>query len=262
MQKILKNEKAQKTFWAILSILCLLLVWQLAVTFTHIGQVMEGPIVVLQQFMLSFVDKVGKNTMLGHIFWSFSRMIVGFLAAAAVGITLGVTMGRNRVVEAIFMPLFEMIRPIPPLAWIPLAILWFGLGELPKYFLIFIASFSSITINSYAGAKSVDPVLIGAAKMLGANKRQIFFTVVLPYSVPYIFAGLQIAIANSWATVVAAEMISARVGVGWIITAAQDTANTTQMLVGIVGIGIVGFILAIIMRGVEGKLCAWRQSGR
>lgn len=189
-------------------------------------------------------------------------MIIGFLLATVVGITLGVLMGRNRLLESILMPLFEAIRPIPPLAWIPLSILWFGLGESPKYFLIFLASFSSITINAYAGARSVDPVLIGAAKMLGANSRQIFFTIVLPYSVPYIFAGLQIAIANSWATVVAAEMISARAGVGWIITAAQDTANTTQMLVGIVAIGIVGFILAIIMRGVESKLCAWRTSGR
>ena len=171
-------------------------------------------------------------------------------------------MGWYPLVEAIFKPIIEIVRPIPPIAWIPLAILWFGLGETTKYFLIFLAAFCIITINAYDGAKSVDPVLVGAAKMLGANDRRIFVSIVLPASAPYIFAGLQVALGTAWATVVAAEMVRSSEGVGWTIISAQDSNNSLQILVGILAVGIVGFILAIIMRTLEARVCSWSERGK
>ncbi|MDP2791109.1 MAG: ABC transporter permease subunit, partial [Rectinemataceae bacterium] len=150
-------------------------------------------------------------------------------------------------------------RPIPPIAWIPISIVWFGIGEGSKWFLIFLAAFVPVTLNSVSGARSVDPLLIKCGEMLGASKQYIFKSIVLPFSVPYIFSGLQVGLAGAWATVVAAEMIRSTEGVGWIIISSMDTNDVTQGLVGIFGIGIVGFVLATIMRKVEDHLCAWTK---
>jgi NitT/TauT family transport system permease protein/sulfonate transport system permease protein len=187
------------------------------------------------------------------------RVLPFYIIGSVCGIVLGITMGWYKPVAAIFRPIYEVFRPIPPIAWIPIAIVWFGIGEGSKWFLIFLASFMNVTMNSYAGAKSVDPVLVGCSKMLGASDRKIFTSVVLPSSVPYIFAGLQVGLSSSWATVVAAEMIRSSEGVGWIIITSQETNNSVNTLVGVIAIGIVGFVLAIIMRGVEAKLCVWTK---
>ena len=217
---------------------------------------------MLDKTFESIIEPIGTHTIQGHVLWSLSRVLVGFAAGSLLGIVLGVTMGWYKPVEAFFRPLFEMIRPIPPIAWIPLAILWFGLGEMTKYFLIFLAVFCNVTMNAYSGAKSVDPELVGAAKMLGANDRQVFTSIVLPACVPHIFAGLQIGIGSGWATVVAAEMVRSSEGVGWVIVKGQDLNNPLQILVGIVGIGVIGYILAIVMRAIEAKLCVWSERGK
>lgn len=255
-------SRYEKSICAVLAIAAFLLIWELVVRFTSVGDIISGPITVLTKTFQSIVEPIGTHTIQGHILWSLSRVLVGFAIGSVLGVLLGVTMGWYKPVEAIFRPLFEMIRPIPPIAWIPLAILWFGLGETTKYFLIFLAVFCNVTMNAYSGAKSVDPVLIGAAKMLGANDRQIFLTIVLPACVPHIFAGLQIGLSSGWATVVAAEMVRSSEGVGWVIVKGQDLNNPLQILVGIVGIGVIGYILAIAMRAVEAKLCVWSERGK
>lgn len=260
------NEKTKNNLMAfgaaVISITAFLLLWFLGTNGTRLGEVMPGPVEVIGDFFGTFTKPIGKYSILGHIGWSLSRVLVGYLLAAAAGITLGILMGWNKYVEAIFKPLYEIIRPIPPIAWIPLAILWFGLKENAKYFLIFLAAFNNITLNAYHGAKSVNTVLIGASKMLGANKMQTFFTVVLWCSVPAIFAGLQVAVSVSWATVVAAEMVRSSEGVGWIIVNAQEMNDMSNVMIGIMAIGIVGYILAVVMRKVEERLCRWNKSGR
>jgi ABC-type nitrate/sulfonate/bicarbonate transport system, permease component len=185
------------------------------------------------------------------------RVIPAFIVGSALGIVLGILIGWFKDVNAIFRPIYELIRPIPPIAWIPISIVWFGIGEGSKWFLIFLAAIVPVLLNCISGAKSVDPLLVKCGEMLGADGKYIFRTIVLPYSVPYIFSGLQVALACSWATVVAAEMIRSTEGVGWIIISSMDTNDVTQSLVGIMGIGIVGFFLAVIMRKLEAKLCAW-----
>jgi NitT/TauT family transport system permease protein/sulfonate transport system permease protein len=254
-----RNSKQNRISAAVISIFVFLIIWQLSTMFTSLGILMPSPLVSLAAFFRSFVEPIGPYPMYLHIYWSLMRVLPFYIIGSVCGIVLGITMGWYKPAAAIFRPIYEVFRPIPPIAWIPIAIVWFGIGEGSKWFLIFLASFMNVTMNSYAGAKSVDPVLVGCSKMLGASNRKIFTSVVLPSSVPYIFAGLQVGLSSSWATVVAAEMIRSSEGVGWIIITSQETNNSVNTLVGVIAIGIVGFVLAIIMRGVEAKLCVWTK---
>ena len=244
------------------SITCFIVIWFLATNGTLLGELIPRPDVVLTAMVKAIFGKIGRYSLIVHILWSLSRVLIAYVIAAVLGIILGLAMGWNRSVEAIFQPLFGIIRPIPPIAWIPISIIWFGLGETAKYFLIFLAAFANVTLNAWSGAKAMDRRLLGAAEMLGANRRQQFMTVALPSSVPQIFAGLQIAMSASWATVVAAEMVRSSEGVGWIITTGMNNNDIVQILVGIVAIGIVGFALAVIMRRLEEVLCRWNKAGR
>ena len=258
----MKKKKFNAIKFAVgaLAIACFLSVWFFATREgTTLGKLMPNPAEVASRLMEATYEKIGPMTIWGHMWNSMRRVLVGFCIASVSGILLGLAMGWNRTCEAIFRPIFELLRPIPPLAWISLAIVWFGLGESGKYFIIFVSGFSNVTINVYTGAKAVDPELIGAAKMLGCSNRRIFTSIVLPSSVPYIFTGLQIAISSSWAAVVAAEMVRSTNGIGWLITAGQSIGDMGQVMVGIIVIGVVGFLLATIMRGVESKLCAWSR---
>ena len=258
----MKKKKFNAIKFAVgaLAIACFLSVWFFATREgTTLGKLMPNPAEVASRLMEATYEKIGPMTIWGHMWNSMRRVLVGFCIASVSGILLGLAMGWNRTCEAIFRPIFELLRPIPPLAWISLAIVWFGLGEGGKYFIIFVSGFSNVTINVYTGAKAVHPELIGAAKMLGCSNRRIFTSIVLPSSVPYIFTGLQIAISSSWAAVVAAEMVRSTNGIGWLITAGQSIGDMGQVMVGIIVIGVVGFLLATIMRGVESKLCAWSR---
>ena len=131
-----------------------------------------------------------------------------------------------------------------------------------SYFIIFLSAFNNITINVYMGTKSVRQELVGCARMLGANEAQVFRTVVVPATTPYIFTGLQVGISSSWAAVVAAEMVRSSKGLGFLIVSGMDVNNMPQIFVGIVAIGIVGLLLATVMRGVESRLCQWNIRGK
>ena len=254
--RLTKKESIQNAVCAAISILAFLGLWQLATMYSHLGELIPSPIEVVQY--LFTVDKIGRKTFLQHSLVSLSRVLIAYSAAC---LTLGLLMGWYPKVKAIFMPLFNIIRPIPPIAWTSLAILWFGLGEMPKWFIIFIAAFCNVVINAFDGARSVDMTLVGCAKMLGAKDNQIFTKIVLPASVPYIFAGMQIALSNSWAAVVAAEMIRASEGLGWVIVTGMSVNNMKQIFAGIVIIGIIGLLLSILMRTLEGRLLRWNRSG-
>ena len=243
------------------SIFIFLLVWQLCAMFTSFGRLMPTPVIVLQRFFQALVNPIGKYTIIQHIGFSLKRVMVAYVAACIIGNVLGLAMARNKWVEAVFRPFYELIRPIPPIAWISMAILWFGLGEMMKYFIIFLSAFSSITYTTYSGAQKVDPTLVGAAKMLGASDLQVFSTIILPASIPYVFSGMQVALGTSWATVVAAEMVRSSEGAGWVIVSGMESNNMPQIMVGIVTIGIVGLLLTTILRHIEAKLCAWNIGG-
>jgi ABC-type nitrate/sulfonate/bicarbonate transport system permease component len=245
----------------IASILAFLIFWFICTNGSTLGKMIPRPDEVIISLIKGISNPIGQHTLFVHVGYSMYRVLVGYVIGSALGIILGLAMGWNKVVEAIFSPLFRIIRPIPPIAWIPISIIWLGLGENAKIFLIFLASFSNVTLNAWTGAKNVDPKLIGASQMLGARKNQIFFTIVLPASIPQIFAGLQVALSSCWGTILAAEMVRSSEGLGWIIVSGGNNNDMKQILVGIVTIGIVGFVLAVIMRKLEAVLCRWNKSG-
>ncbi len=242
------------------SILTFLLVWMLVTKTTRLGALIPSPDVVIISLLKGLVGKVGRHSILMHAAYSLARVMTGFLIGSALGVAVGLGMGWSRAFEAIVQPLFRIIRPIPPIAWIPISIIWFGLGESAKIFLIFLAAFGNVTLNAWSGARDVDKTLIGAARMLGASPRQIFTTIVLPSSIPQIFAGLQVAMSSAWGTVLAAEMVRSSEGLGWMIVTGMANNDMVQILSGIIAIGVVGFILANIMRKLEAVLCRWNRS--
>lgn len=260
----MKRKKIDKEGFllGLAGILALFLVWQAVSSLIVNKNALPSPVLVFSRFFRSFKEPIGPYTIIGHVGMSLQRVAVGYLIAAVLGITIGLLMAWFKSAEALIKPLFELIRPIPPLAWIPMAIIWFGIGEATKYFIIFIATFTTITLNAYEGARNVDPILIGAGQMLGASQRQIFFTVVLRGAVPQIFAGLQVALSSGWMAVLAAEMVRSMDGVGWIIIRGMEVGDTTQILVGMIAIAIIGFILAQVMRLLERRLCEWNVQGR
>ena len=260
MPKKLK-ENITKAGCAVLAFLVFGLLWGLLSNYTSVGMFMPGPIETLQFFFDHFSEKIGPGTIPYHALMSLKRIIPAYIGASIVGVGLGLLMAMYWPIDAIVRPIFSIIRPIPPVAWIPLAILWFGINDESKYFLIALATLVSVLQNAYDGAKAADKQLVGVAKMLGANDRNVFLTVVLPGSVPYIFAGLQLGLNAAWGQVVGSEMIRSVDGLGWIIIRGTDNNNVLQELAGIVMIGILGYALAAIMRFIEGKLVRWNKRG-
>lgn len=256
------QERRDKIVYGVLAVFLFLVFWYLITKFTDFGGIFPDPITVLANIGDKLANPLGKVTLEGHILVSIRRVMLAFSAAAVSGILLGVAMGWYPVVEAVFKPVIEFLRPIPPIAWIPISILWYGFSEMSKYFLIFLASFFVIVVSVYSGVQSVDSMLIRAAKMLGAKDNQLFSTIIIPSVVPYIFSGLQVALGNSWASIVAAEMVQSNMGVGWIIITGQQSSNMVQIVTGIVCIAVVGMLLVMVMRGLENRLCAWNRQGR
>lgn len=245
-----------------LAILCVFFLWYFAASYTRVSMFFPTPQKVFAKFVESLTVPIGKYTLGMHVAYSLKRVFVGFGLSSVTGIILGVAMGYSKTINAIIRPIFNIIRPIPGLAWIPLGILWFGIGETTKYFIIFMGGFSNIVLNSFDGTNKVDPTLVEAAELLGANRFQIFMHIILPSATPYIFAGLQVSLSTSWMAVLAAEMISSYEGAGWIINMGMNTGDTVLILVGMISIAIVGFALANIMRVLERRLCSWTVRGK
>ena len=258
----LLKSKIEPWVYGTISVAIFLFIWYLVSLSDRIGTFFPNPFIVIKQFFLSFTNKIGRDTMPVHILYSLRRVGTGYLLGVLIGIPLGLIMACSKLGRAIFMPWFSIVRSIPGLAWIPLAIIWFGLGEKSKYFLICMTALVGITIQTYYGALFVDKTLIGAGKMLGANKVQLFFNVIIPGAFPNIFAGLQGSFAGAWCAVIAAEMIRSDQGTGWIIFNGMNYANTAQVLVGMLAIGLVGFIIAELLKALERRLCRWNIQGK
>ncbi len=195
-----------------------------------------------------------------HVLYSIIRVFSGFLLAFAVAVPLGIVLGWSSFLRNMLTPVIETIRPIPPLAWIPLAILWFGIGLKSATFIIFLGCFFPILLSTISGVVSVDRVLVEAARTLGARQRQIFLKVLLPGATPSIFTGLRIGLGIGWMTLVAAEFtgVKSGYGLGYMIMTARDIQRPDLVLAGMAVIGFVGFSLDFLLRRGEKKLLGWR----
>jgi len=172
------------------------------------------------------------------------RLILGFLLASVIGVLVGFAMGRYRFVEDVFLPIVSIGYPIPGLAYAPLFVLWFGLGDLPAVLLVGVASSFTVIINTWKGVKAVKQIWIRAAESMGATDRQMFRRVILPASLPYILTGVRLGMAQAWRILIAVEMLTAvPKGLGWMIFGAQQFLDTDVMLAGVVTIGVIGLLL-------------------
>jgi taurine transport system permease protein len=196
-----------------------------------------------------------------HIGVSVYRVLSGVIYGALVGIPLGFAMGLSPVARGLFDPIVEFMRPIPPLALIPLVILWFGIDETAKIFLLFLAALFIMTIAARSGVSSVAITKVHAAYTLGASRLQILRRVILPNALPEIFTGLRTAMGVCWGTVVAAELVAADQGVGSMIMIAKNFLQTDTVVIGIVIIGLIGYAIELGMRWLERRLIPWKGKG-
>ena len=224
-----------------------LLFWDGAVRLSG-SQLFPKPLDVLW----GLVELAQKGLLIKYVVASLFRVTWGFTLAVIVGIPFGLLMGSNKLVQEAFNPLIQGFRPISPIAWIPVSILWFGVSDAAPVFLIFLASVFPITVSTAAAVKSVQSVYLRAADNFGLTKFQLFSRVIFPASLPQIVTGLRIGLGIAWLVVVAAEMIAVNSGLGYLIIDARNAGKRYDLVVaGMVLIGVIGWLLDLLMRQVE-----------
>jgi len=194
-----------------------------------------------------------------HVLHSVKLVLLGFAAATLVGVPLGLAMGWSRSFEAFINPAFLLIRPIPPLAWIPLAIVWLGLGDTAKILIIWFAAFVPAVINSYSGVRAIEPYLIEAARMLGVPRTTFIREVLIPGAMPMIFTGLRLSLQACWTTLVAGELIGAIAGLGHVLYQASLDIFPAMIVVGMVAVAITGAVMTIALGWIERRAMPWNR---
>ncbi|ANG91683.1 taurine ABC transporter permease TauC [Enterobacteriaceae bacterium 155047] len=196
-------------------------------------------------------------TLWQHLSASLGRILVALAAAVLVGIPVGIAMGLSPVVRGILDPLIELYRPVPPLAYLPLMVIWFGIGETSKILLIYLAIFAPVALSAVAGVKSAQQVRLRAAQSLGASRLQVLWYVILPGALPEILTGLRIGLGVGWSTLVAAELIAATRGLGFMVQSAGEFLATDVVLAGIMVIAVIAFGLELGLRALQRRLTPW-----
>jgi ABC-type nitrate/sulfonate/bicarbonate transport system permease component len=242
----------------IISVLTFLLAWQLVVQFNIVPKdFLAAPTQVGERL----IDKVSNPDPDGATIWvhtwvSAQEAAGGYLLALGIGLPLGLFMGWFGVVRGVFRPLFELVRPIPPIAWIPLTIFWYGIGVSGKIFIIFLGGVVPCVINAFVGVRMTSPTLIQMARVYGASDWQIFTTLCVPTALPMVFGALQIALACCWTNLVAAELLAANQGLGYLITMGRRLALPDVVILGMVAVGFTGALIGVGIDILERRLLA------
>jgi NitT/TauT family transport system permease protein/taurine transport system permease protein len=198
-------------------------------------------------------------TLTGHIASSVGLVLLGFAAAVCTGVPLGLLMGWNRMADAYLNPIFQIIRPIAPIAWIPLTILWFGLGISAKIFVIWLAAFSPALINTHTGIRNLSPTLIEAARVHGASTWRLLWNVAIPGALPTIFIGLRISLQACWMVLVAAELVGSFTGLGHIMIIATRDLNSGMIFVSMLCVAMLGVLMSLALNQIERWVIPWRS---
>jgi ABC-type nitrate/sulfonate/bicarbonate transport system permease component len=239
------------------SMLAFFLVWDTVARVFSSG--LPRPYEVVLQLWRMLFDPLAGKSLLGHVWASTQRILIGFTIASLVAVPLGLMMALNRYVNAIVKPLFDLLKPMPPLAWISIAILWFGIGETSKVFIIIIGTFVPCLLDAYNGVRLVEPELYDVIRMLGGNRRDEIIQVCFTAAFPAIFAGLQIALSIAWSCVLAAELVSARSGLGFIIILGMNLSRPAMIVGGMVVIALVSWGMSQLVSVLERFVCPWKR---
>ena len=250
------NSRARELGWRLTLPVLLLAVWYVATDILNLTHpvMLPSPTGVVRAFM----RLAASGELLNNIGASLLRIFYANCAALLLGVPLGLAMGLYKPVERLCDGLLSLFRPIPPLAWVPLSILWLGIGTLSVVFITFLAAFFAVLVNTIAGAQSVDKQLVRAAQSLGAGQRRLMARVILPSVAPAIFTGFRVAIGVSWMSIVAAELIAAPSGLGYMIMYYREVLRTDAIIVGMLTIGVIGLAMDFGTRWLERRLLPWR----
>lgn len=251
-KKTKQNVENVVTFLIIPVILVIL--WQVCSDLGYINQhILPSP----KREVETFADLVNSGKLQGHLMVSGIRVLQGFLIGGAAGIVLGSIMGFSRRINKLLIFLVGIFRPIPMIAWIPMLILWMGIGESSKVTVIAIGSFWPVLLNTIQGILSVDKKLLEVAFILEKSRWQIVTKVVFPAALPSVFTGIRLGISAAWTCVVAAEMIAASKGIGFMITYARELTQPHVMLVGVFSIGFIGLLIDTFILRIQRYLLKW-----
>lgn len=256
----LRSPKPWLMFAGLAGLICF---WWLAVEVLRLPRFvdMPGPTVVFGEWLSrspAYGISIHTPEYYQHILISLERVLVAFTLATLLGVPTGLMLGWSKIFRDYVFPLFEMLRPIPILAWVPLAIIMLPGSELPVLFLTFLAAFFATALNTMLGVKSIDPSLVLAAQSLGASRRQAFWHVIAPGALPFIFTGLQISIGVAWFSLVAAEMVSGQFGLGYLINTSYTMVKYPTIIIAMITLGAVGYASSALVRFAGSWLMAWR----
>ncbi len=241
-----------------LTLSALVAIWWAVTAFGLIEPLfLPPPSAVLQKGWLLATSGYMESTLWQHLGASLGRIGLGLLIAVLTAIPVGIAIGRNRIAQGILDPLIEFYRPIPPLAYLPLIVIWCGIGELSKVLLIYLAIFAPIAIATATGVRTVDPAKLRAAQSLGATRSQLIRHVILPSALPDILTGIRIGLGVGWSTLVAAELIAATSGLGFMVQSAAQFLVTDVVILGILVIAVIAFALEMSLRALQRRLVPW-----
>ena len=244
---------------SVVTVVVLIGLWAIV---TNMGWVkplfLPTPQAVFQQFYEYLTGAANDKPLWQHFLASMFRVFSAFALACVTAIPIGIAMGMSRVMRGIFDPPLEFYRPLPPLAYLPLIIIWFGIDELPKVLLIFLSCFAPLALAARSGMRSASQEQMNAAYSMGASYWQVIRHVILPSALPDILIGMRIAIGFGWTTLVAAEMVAASVGLGQMVLNASNFLRTDIVIMGIIVIGVVSYTFDLLMRWIERKLVPWK----
>lgn len=234
-----------------ISVLVLLGIWQLCTDILHLvpAYALSSPVKVVQSFLYKLTNTAPDgSTLFEHIWTSLKVALVGYGIGAVVGIPLGIAMGWSKKASCFIRPLFDLLRPMPPIAWIPIMIIFLGIGIKARAAIIFLSAFVPCVINSSTGILQTNPVHIWVAQTFGASNIRILFKVAIPSALPQIFTGLTISLTSAWSALVAAELLASSSGLGFMIQANRMIGRPDMIIVGMLTIGAIGAILSAILR--------------
>lgn len=248
------------TFWlSVTSVAVMLFVWWLVTTMGWVKPLfVPSPQSVLTKFGQIWSEGFTNTSFLEHILISTARVFGAFLLACVIGLPLGLAMGMSPMIRGIFDPPIEFYRPIPPLAYLPLMIIWFGIGETSKVLLIFLSVFAPVVLGARSGVKSAAIEQIHAAYSFGATRWQVMRHVILPSAMPEILTAMRVGIGFGWTTLVAAEMVAATSGLGYMVLSASQFLQTSVVIMGIFVIATIAFAFDLLMRFLERRLVPWK----
>lgn len=261
IQKQRKRTQYQDAILSVIGILGFLIFWQvISATGIVESRYLSTPMQIANLFIVKLTNPDPDGAVIGvNILSSLTIALSGFGLAIVIGIPLGLVMGWYKGFDSFMRPLFEIIRPIPPVSWIPLTIVWLGIGLTAKAIIVFFAAFVPCLINSYTGIRQTSEVLKNVAKTCGASNFTIFWKIGIPSAMTLTFAGIKVAIGNAWATLVAAEMLAASSGLGYMILMGRQFGRVDLVILGIVVIGAIGTMITILIGMLENKVLGWKK---